>query len=196
LDPRVIVMMIKPELPVLKGKRVTLRRPRPGDSEARRRLGNDPEVVRMYGGSSSGARPMTEEEVKRWVQKLQEHDYAWVIEVGSLIGTIRLDNVNFWDKRATLAVGIDDRARLGIGLGTEAIALVLQYAFDVLRLHRISVRVVEYNARALRAYQKCGFVVEGREREAAFVDGTWHDDVMMAILDREYGNLPRKDAGR
>jgi RimJ/RimL family protein N-acetyltransferase len=46
--------------------------------------------------------------------------------------------------------------------------------------------VVDYNLRAIRAYQKCGFVVEGREREAAFVDGIWHDDVMMAILDREY----------
>jgi RimJ/RimL family protein N-acetyltransferase len=51
------------------------------------------------------------------------------------------------------------------------------------------VRVVEYNARALRAYQKCGFVIEGREREAAFVDGTWFDDVMMGILDREYREM-------
>jgi RimJ/RimL family protein N-acetyltransferase len=56
----------------------------------------------------------------------------------------------------------------------------------VLKLHRISVRVVAYNARALGAYRKCGFTTEGREREAAFVDGAWHDDVMMGILDREY----------
>ena len=47
-------------------------------------------------------------------------------------------------------------------------------------------RVVDYNLRAIRAYQKCGFVIEGREREPAFVDAAWHDDVMMAILDREY----------
>ncbi len=53
-------------------------------------------------------------------------------------------------------------------------------------LHRISVRVVEYNARALRACQKCGFVIEGREREAALVDGAWYDDVMKGLLDREY----------
>ena len=72
--------------------------------------------------------------------------------------------------------------------------LVLQYAFEVLKLHRISVRVVEYNTRALRAYEKCGFVVEGREREAAFVDGTWHADVMMGILDREHAALLRAEA--
>ena len=167
----------------------------PTDAEARRRLGNDPEIIRMYGGSSSGARPMSEDEARQWVQKLHDHDHAWVIEVGSVIGAIRLDHVDFSDKRATLAVGIDDKARLGLGLGSEAIALVLRYAFDVLKLHRISVRVVEYNTRALRAYQKCRFVTEGREREAALVDGTWFDDVLMGILDREYRDPLHRVAG-
>jgi ribosomal-protein-alanine N-acetyltransferase len=95
--------MSRPELPVLTGERVTLRRPVPADAEARRHLGNDPEIVRMYGGSSSGAHPMTEDEAKRWVQKIHNHDYAWVIEVGSLIGSIRLDRVDFQDKRAAMA---------------------------------------------------------------------------------------------
>jgi RimJ/RimL family protein N-acetyltransferase len=62
----------------------------------------------------------------------------------------------------------------------------LNYAFSDLKLHRISVRVIDYNSRAIRACQKCGFTIEGREREAALVDGRWYDDVMMAILDREY----------
>jgi RimJ/RimL family protein N-acetyltransferase len=88
--------------------------------------------------------------------------------------------------RASLAVGIDDKGRLGAGLGCEAIRLVLLYAFEVLNLHRVSVRAVAYNARALRAYQKCGFVEEGREREAALVDGKWHDPVIMGILSPEF----------
>jgi len=45
---------------------------------------------------------------------------------------------------------------------------------------------VDYNVRAIRAYEKCGFAVEGREREAALVDGSCHDDVIMGILDREF----------
>jgi RimJ/RimL family protein N-acetyltransferase len=84
--------------------------------------------------------------------------------------------------------------QLGKGLGSEAVALALGYAFDVLKLHRVSLRVVDYNLRAIRAYQKCGFVVEGREREAAFVDGIWRDDVMMAVLDREYAEIQRSKA--
>src|SRR5262249_10982922 len=102
------------------------------------------------------------------------------------IGAIRLDRVDLRERRASLAVGIDEKARLGLGLGREAIMLVLQYAFTVLDLHRVSVRVVAYNTRALRAYGKCGFVIQGREREAAFVDGEWHDDIMLSVLDREY----------
>ena len=45
--------------------------------------------------------------------------------------------------------------------------------------------MLAYNTRAIACYARCGFVEEGREREAAYVDGTWHDDVVMGILDRE-----------
>ena len=178
------------DLPVLRGTRVVLRPPVDDDVAARLRLGNNPDIIRLYGGSRADVRPMTEDGARRWVQSLREQDYAWVIERGTLIGAIRLDRVDFRERRASLAAGIDEKARLGLGLGTEAITLVLGYAFEALKLHRVSVRVVAYNTRALRAYEKCGFVVEGREREAAFVDGTWHDDVMMGILDRDFAKSP------
>lgn len=85
-----------------------------------------------------------------------------------------------------MAIGILDPKLLGKGLGSEAIFLLLQHAFAELQLHRIGIRVLAYNQRAIRAYEKCGFVIEGREREAAFVNGAWHDDVMMGLLDREF----------
>jgi RimJ/RimL family protein N-acetyltransferase len=174
------------DLPILKGERVTLRRPRQQDIEARLRLGSDPEIHRMYGGNRDDLCSMTLEGAKSWVERLLDQDYAWVIEVDTLIGQIRLDRLDVRDKRASLAVGIEDRKRLGQRLGTEAVRLVLDYAFRVLKLHRVSARVVEYNRRAIRAYEKCGFVDEGREREAALVDGIWHDDIMMGLLDREH----------
>jgi RimJ/RimL family protein N-acetyltransferase len=181
-------------LPVLSGDRVILRAPREEDFEARLRLGINAEIFRMYGGNQSDVRPMTEEAAKHWVRRLLNHDHAWIIEAGTLIGEIRLDRVDLRDRRASLAIGIEDVTQLGKGLGSEAIDLALGYAFNVLKLHRVSVRVVEYNLRAIRAYQKCGFVIEGREREAALVDGGWHDDVMMAILENEY--LARRRKGR
>jgi RimJ/RimL family protein N-acetyltransferase len=59
-------------------------------------------------------------------------------------------------------------------------------------LARISARVLEYNTRAIRAYEKCGFVVEGRQRESAHVDGKWHDDVMMGLLDSEFESVTQR----
>jgi RimJ/RimL family protein N-acetyltransferase len=64
---------------------------------------------------------------------------------------------------------------------------VLEYAFGELGLHRIGLRVVAYNVRAIRCYSACGFIEEGREREAAHVAGEWHDDVIMGLLSREFG---------
>jgi RimJ/RimL family protein N-acetyltransferase len=131
---------------------------------------------------------------RRWVQRISDHKHAWVIEAQTLIGEVRLDRLDARDCRAALAIGIEHPQRLGRGLGTETIRLILNYAFGKLALHRLSVRVIAYNARAIRAYEKCGFIVEGREREAALVDGAWHDDLMMGLLDWEYAQS--KSGGR
>ena len=68
------------------------------------------------------------------------------------------------------------------GLGTEALRLALRYAFDDLELHKVYLRVLEYNHRARRAYEKCGFVVEGYLREEMQVNGACHTLLYMGIL--------------
>jgi RimJ/RimL family protein N-acetyltransferase len=170
-------------VPLLTGSRVVLRPPVEADVSARQALGLDPEIHRMFGGSRDRLAPYTEEMARGWLSMMREDPHAWVIDVGAgLIGELRLEKLDLLDKRATLAIGILDPAALGKGYGTEAIRLVLAHAFGALGLHRIGLRVLAYNERAIRCYQKCGFVIEGRERESALVDGAWHDDVMMGIL--------------
>lgn len=105
---------------------------------------------------------------------------------GRLLGQVRLDGLDAHDARARLAVGLYDPAKLGMGLGREAIRLVLAHAFGPLELHRVNLRVVADNVRAIRCYRACGFVEEGREREPALVGGERHDDVMMGVLAREF----------
>lgn len=177
-------MSAKP-LPILTGDGLVLRPPRPNDATAWLALGNDPDIARLYGASRAEIVPPTPESAARTIDGFVRHGHVWLIDAGGVIGHIRLDRIDTRDRRAALAIGISDPARLGRGLGTEAIRLVLTYAFARLGLHRIGVRVIGYNTRAIRAYEKCGFVVEGREREAALVDGEWHDDILMGVLDRE-----------
>jgi len=177
-------------LPVLEGASVRLRPPIEADIDARLALGRDAGIAEMFGASRQDVRPMMREEAQRWFQALCDHSHAWVIDSAqSFVGEIRLDRVDFRDRRASMAVGIFDPASLGRGLGSEAIKLLLHHAFGAMGLHRIGIRVLAYNKRAIRAYEKCGFVIEGRERETALVNGAWHDDIMMGLLEHEFQAL-------
>jgi RimJ/RimL family protein N-acetyltransferase len=116
---------------------------------------------------------------------IEQHEYAWIIDVNGFIGHVRFFALDPHDRRAALAIGIEDPAYLGKGYGSEAIRLALKYIFST-GLHRISVRVTAGNDRAIACYRSCGFQVEGREREAVFVDGRRQDDIIMGVLEGEF----------
>lgn len=171
----------------LSGDRIVLRRPVAADVTARLMLGRHKAIVEAYGGAFDPATPYTTAHAEAAIRFLEKQTYAWVIDAGGYIGHIRLHNVVMEDRRAALAVGIDDPGYIGKGYGTEAVRLALSYAFSS-GFHRISLRVLASNARAIACYRKCGFVEEGRERETAFVRGTWNDDIIMGILETEFSN--------
>jgi hypothetical protein len=70
----------------------------------------------------------------------------------------------------------------GQGYGTEVTRLAIDHALAV-GLHRVSLTVFAFNPRARRVYEKCGFVLEGRLRDALYWDGEWHDDLVMSVVD-------------
>jgi RimJ/RimL family protein N-acetyltransferase len=175
--------MVKP----LHGTSVLLRGPQASDAAERLTLGHSAEIIHMFGYEPAEIPPLTIEDSQRLIDGLATHDHAWVIEHdGRFLGEIRLDGLDEHDRRARLAIGLFDQNKLGRGIGRESVRLVLSHAFSDLRLHRIGLRVVAYNLRAIRCYAACGFVEEGREREAALVGGKRHDDVMMGLLAHEY----------
>lgn len=173
------------DLPELRGARLTLRRPRSGDVDARLALGLQREIVEAHGGAFDPAAPFTRSHAEAAIRSIEEQEHAWVIDAGRFIGHVRFHGLVSQDKRVALAIGIDDPACLGKGYGTEAIRLALAYAFGS-GLHRVSLRVLASNARAIACYRKCGFVEEGRERETACANGIRQDDIVMGLLDREF----------
>ncbi|WDZ78478.1 GNAT family protein [Ensifer adhaerens] len=172
--------------PDLRGDGFVLRRPRDGDADARLRLGRHPQIYRMFGAGLSSPGLFGHGEAAAWVARIAGHPAAWIIDQNGLAGEVRLDNINHADRRASFAIGIFDPRRLGKGLGTAVTQRVLAYAFSELALHRVSLRVLSFNERAIAAYRKSGFSIEGRERESALIDGEWHDDIMMGILAAEF----------
>jgi RimJ/RimL family protein N-acetyltransferase len=173
------------DVPVLTGARLVLRRPRAEDVEARFRLGTHKEIVEAYGGTFDPAAIFTWNDAQSQLSFIEKHDYAWILDVNGFIGHVRFFALDRHDRRAAFAIGIEDPACLGKGYGSEALRLALSYIFST-GLHRISVRVMAGNDRAIACYRSCGFQVEGREREAARVDGRWQDDIIMGVLEGEF----------
>ena len=137
------------------------------------------------------AGPITLRAAEAWFLEVTAESDAthWAIEfAGRFIGTARLHSIIPADRRARYAIGILDRDAigLGLGLGTEVTLAILRHGFQTLNLHRIDLRVLAYNDRAIRCYLRCGFVEEARERDAALVGGHWYDDVIMSILEHEW----------
>ncbi|PYI28600.1 GNAT family acetyltransferase [Aspergillus indologenus CBS 114.80] len=74
----------------------------------------------------------------------------------------------------------------GQGYGSEAINWVLHWAFRRAGLHRVEIQALAYNEGAVRLYERLGFTLEGRRREAFWHDGRWYDDVVFGMLEREW----------
>lgn len=78
------------------------------------------------------------------------------------------------------------------GYGSEAIEWVVDWGFRKAGLHRIAVEAFSYNPGATRLYERLGFQFEGRQREAIWYDGDWHDLLIFGMLDREWKTQQQK----
>lgn len=170
--------------PVLEGQRVRLRRHRPGDLPAIERWYRDAELARL---TRYQARPMTTAEVERFFRTrlLSVDALAYAIEElrpRRLIGFTTFSALDADNGSVLFHITIGERDAWGRGLGTETAELMLEHAFDRLKLHRVGLSVFAYNTRAIRSYEKAGFKVEGRLRDAILRDGRYWDEVQMGIL--------------
>jgi ribosomal-protein-alanine N-acetyltransferase len=151
-------------LPVLRGHRVLLRPPRESDREDRLAGGRDLEFWRMVGGFGAEPGPLTQAELDRWYAKVVAEPYEWVVDLdGHCVGTARLHDHDRDAGSAWYAVGLFWPAHRGRGFGQEVTHLVLDYAFGSLGLQSVKVRVLDFNARAIACYRRCGFIEQSRE---------------------------------
>lgn len=84
-----------------------------------------------------------------------------VLDNGEEIGSVYLRNIDKLNSKAELGIFIGEKTAIGKGYGTQAVALLCDYGFNELGLHKIFLRVVESNQTAISAYRKNGFEIEG-----------------------------------
>jgi RimJ/RimL family protein N-acetyltransferase len=167
-----------------------LRPPRPEDKETRRAYGRNAEYLRLDGDDPRNATPLTPDELDGWYDLFRTDPHRWIIAVnGRCAGFARFHTLWENNRRAKYAVGLYNPATWGRGIGTVATRIALRHAFASLHLHRVELRVVTFNARAIACYEKCGFVREGIEREGAWVADAWQSYIIMSILEQEYARI-------
>ena len=151
------------------------------DSEWFRLLDSDP--PRLF------SKKMMKEFLEKDLEKEITHEIFFSIrtrEDDRLIGFIGLFDLLMHQGEALVAIALGEREYWGNGYGTDAMTVMLGYAFSELNLRKVGLIVFEYNPRAIRSYEKAGFILEGRVRGAILRDGRRWDWLYMGVLREEW----------
>ncbi len=137
--------------------------------------------------------PQTAEDEMEWFEHMRKDKARYVFAVrlrtdGAAIGTCSLFDINWRIRKCVFGIAIGYPKHHGKGYGTEALRLILRYAFLELGLNRVQLHVYEFNTRAIRSYEKAGFRQEGVLRQAVYREGRYWDEIVMAILRTEWEN--------
>lgn len=133
----------------------------------------------------------TLEETKQFVTTIasQSNAKAYMIvhkRTERLVGIVSLINIDYKNRSAECIIDIGAKDMWKKGIGSSAIFLILELAFLELNLHRVYLQVFSFNKRAIKLYEKMGFIHEGSQRQALYRMVKWHDIIMMSILENEY----------
>jgi RimJ/RimL family protein N-acetyltransferase len=175
--------------PRLQGEKVRLTAIMGGDVQQMLPWYQDSALVRQF--STRPASPMSQV----WLRERLDHqrqasdDFPFAIRLldeDTLIGRIDLFGVEWTQGTGWLGIIIAADRHQGRGYGTDALRLLLDFAFRELNLHRVQLTVFEYNRAAIALYEKLGFSREGVIRESLHRDGQRHDSLLYGILRHEW----------
>ena len=181
-----MLLLRNKELPVINGEKLSLRPITDVDTDDIVRWRNDPEVWKYF----LFREPFTPEMPRAWLRDKVETGRViqYIIvehESGKSVGSVYFRDIDEKNEAAEYGIFIGEAFARSRGLGTETARLFTAFGLDVLRLHRIYLKVLGGNDIARRSYEKAGFVTEGVFRDYVKLDGVFTDVVFMARLAEE-----------
>jgi RimJ/RimL family protein N-acetyltransferase len=175
--------------PFIGSGRVFLRPFEPEDAEVHHRWSADPDVIRFASLGPPLSLARARQRVARYVEEHGKDGHAFVIclaEDDRPIGEASLFHLDHLNGTAELGIFIGEQEQWGKGYGTDAVNALVDFGFGWLRLDRIWLEVWTENPRAIRSYEKAGFVREATLRHDRFEDGAFTDGHIMGILRDEW----------
>ena len=138
--------------------------------------------------------PLSISQEEKWLSEIltrpiEEHPLTIEVLLGEewrLIGNIELLKFDQRNRSAEIGIFIGDKQYWGQGYGVDAMRLMLRHGFNHLNLNRIYLNVFETNKRGIRCYEKSGFILEGKIRQAHYFNGKYIDVWCMSVLKNEW----------
>jgi RimJ/RimL family protein N-acetyltransferase len=159
------------------------------DPEVESRWTHD--LILMRSLSQRAAMPLSVSQMKKRYESLEKeveeskklfHFTIRDRQDGKLLGFIRIEWIEWTHGTGNLKMAIGDRQERNKGFGSDALSLMLHYAFNELNLYRLTAVVGEDNPGALRFFKRYGFVEEVRRRKALLRDGQTWDMIHLGLL--------------
>lgn len=165
---------------------IILKRISPSDADKIVKWKSDPELSKQI---MSHYRAIDHEEALEWIEKNSSDTHQRLNgiyfdngETLELLGITRLMFIDFESKNAEFGIYIGDEKYQGKGIGSKALRLTIDQAFDFLYLKKIFLKVSGSNQSAIKLYQKFNFVIEGILKEHHFQNGVFEDIIYMALF--------------
>jgi len=176
---------------LFEGDRIRLAAPDPDrDAVVESRWTHDPDYLQLI--DSDPVRPLAPGQIRNKYEAVErdgQKHFLLAIRLKAedrLLGFVEIRDITWNHRSAQLRLNLGEVADRRQGYGSEALRLALRWAFGEMNLHRIGVNVFEYNEGALRFFEKQGFVVEARQRQALNRMGRRWDVIWLGLLDREW----------
>ena len=166
---------------------LVFRRPEKADATILLELKNNKEAAYWLGGIHH---QYTIEEIDRWIEfhNGNTEEVLLVIEdktVGRLIGHVGLYKIDQVAKKTELGILIADDNSRGKGYGTLITKAMVEYAFEVLQLHKVTVEVLLGNIPSMKMFKKCGFTIDGCLRDDVYKNDQYYDVLCMSIINQK-----------
>jgi len=173
--------------PFIEGEKIYLRAVEPEDGELLMRCHNQPEVRDTFFIAFPTNIYRENLEIKNLYQRREYVPFIICVkENDKAVGITAFHRVDLVSRAAVFSIRIAGRENWGHGYGSEATKLMVEYGFEILNLNRIQLHVFAGNKRAIRTYEKTGFVKEGLLRQAMYHNNEYCDFLVMGILREEY----------
>lgn len=135
-------------------------------------------------------RLQSETDIDKWFSKLLDDSGLCLgiedIDTGKLIGYAGICSISDINMSGEYYIFIGDKRYWNRGIGTYVTNEILKIGFTEYKLNRIMLTVSDINGAGVKAYEKAGFIYEGRMRKACYRDEVFHDKLIMSVLREEW----------